>query len=244
MSRQEQIQFLMENEVDLARREVEANPSSYENAVNELESSLASLQLLGRPSQLVRAPRRAPRRALAPPAPVAPVNIGCQFTLTRGARRGQPCGNVYHSSSPGYCRRHGLMLRNQQSVEALPPSLVRPVIHFEEESKIDQSDLIYEPCHLCNSKVDGAKVQLECGCEYHLNCYLIIQNETHCMKCGDKINKTEEDYEDCSICLEKLKTGTVKTKCGHKFHKDCINSWVQMGVGLNCDKCPNCRGNL
>ena len=115
--------------------------------------------------------------------------------------------------------------------------------HRHRQESKEENDLIYEPCHLCQSKVEGAKVTLECGCEYHLNCYLIIQNETHCMKCGDKINKTEDDYDDCSICLEKLKKGVVKTKCGHKFHKNCINSWKQIGRGNN-HKCPNCRGNL
>jgi len=131
--------------------------------------------------------------------------------------------------------------RNGRQRRVLPDFVIpsHPRIELFEEEK----ELIYEPCPMCSSKVNGAKVKLDCGCEYHLNCYLIIQNEENCMKCGDKINKTETDYHDCSICLEKLKTSKIKTSCGHEFHVNCINSWMRMGRG-NYDKCPNCRGNI
>jgi hypothetical protein len=74
-----------------------------------------------------------------------------------------------------------------------------------------------------------------------LNCYLLIQEEECCLKCGDKINKKEEDYPDCSICLEKVKTDKVKTNCDHVFHKDCIETWMRIGRGQNTNRCPNCR---
>ena len=170
--------------------------------------------------------------------------VGCQFELTRGQRRGQPCGNNLCMSSHQYCRRHFLMNQRDQAVVEDLPENPAELIRQPPAQCHQHQDLIYEPCHLCNSKVDGAKVKLECGCEYHLNCYLIIQNEPNCMKCGDKINKTEDDYEDCSICMEKLKTGTTKTKCGHTFHQECLGSWVRIGHGDNTQKCPNCRGDL
>ena len=151
-------------------------------------------------------------------------------------------------------------------VEALPEIVLPPLPQFEEllrergargarrrnnrlflqseEEKEEINELIYKSCSMCNSKVEGAKVTLECGCQFHLNCYLLVQQEPNCLTCGDKINKTEDDYEDCSICLEKLKSGKVKTNCGHSFHKDCINSWIRIGRGHNTDKCPNCRGNM
>lgn len=135
-------------------------------------------------------------------------------------------------------RRRGQGRR--RNVRVLPNFVIQsPAIPLFDEEK----ELIYEPCSMCSSKVDEAKVTLDCGCEFHLNCYLLIQNEEHCLKCGDKINKLEEDYSDCSICLEKIKTGKVKTSCNHTFHRDCINSWIRMGTG-NHDKCPNCRGDI
>ena len=103
----------------------------------------------------------------------------------------------------------------------------------------EEKELVYEPCPMCFNKVEESKVTLGCGCEYHLNCFLIIQNETHCIKCGDKINKTEEDYEECSICLEKIKSGDHKTKCGHHFHKHCIGNWMRIR-----HNCPNCRADI
>ena len=120
----------------------------------------------------------------------------------------------------------------------------RILFPVDDEKKEEFDTLIYKSCSMCQSKVEGGKVTLECGCEYHLNCFLLVQGEQDCLNCGDKINKTEEDYEDCSICLEKLKSGKVKTSCGHTFHTDCINSWIRIGRGDNTDKCPNCRGSI
>jgi hypothetical protein len=46
-------------------------------------------------------------------------------------------------------------------------------------------------------------------------------------------------YEVCSICLESQNETTVsiKTKCGHMFHKKCIGEWIKK----NNRNCPNCR---
>ncbi len=59
-------------------------------------------------------------------------------------------------------------------------------------------------------------------CKNGLNCHL------HC-------NETET----CSICLNPArKTRGVKDlRCGHRFHKKCINEWSAKGGGT----CPMCR---
>lgn len=43
--------------------------------------------------------------------------------------------------------------------------------------------------------------------------------------------------ETCAICLEKCKTKTAK--CGHYFHRACIQTWRRRSV-----RCPICRGKL
>ncbi len=43
--------------------------------------------------------------------------------------------------------------------------------------------------------------------------------------------------ETCAICLEKCNTKTAK--CGHYFHRACINTWRRRSV-----RCPICRGRL
>lgn len=43
--------------------------------------------------------------------------------------------------------------------------------------------------------------------------------------------------ETCAICLETCKHKTAK--CGHYFHKACINTWRSRSV-----RCPICRGRL
>ena len=168
------------------------------------------------------------------------VNDNCQFTLTRGPRRGQHCcANISIHSTIHCTRHHNMYLRDNQQPQPIRQENPFPIRrNHHEEHKENHDHSIYNSCNLCQSKVEGSKVTLECGCEYHLNCYLIIQNETHCMKCGDKINKTEDDYEDCSICLEKIKPcDQFKTQCGHQFHNGCINNWFKMSK----NSCPNCR---
>jgi hypothetical protein len=49
--------------------------------------------------------------------------------------------------------------------------------------------------------------------------------------------KSRNDYEVqiCSICIEPCNDEELYNKCGHLFHKHCINLW-NMNNG-----CPNCR---
>jgi len=105
-----------------------------------------------------------------------------------------------------------------------------------------QEEIIF--CKMCNEEVEESKVVLDCKCTYHLNCYLLIQEDPNCFKCGDKINKTEEDYPDCGICLEKLTSKKARLPCKHGFHMECINRWIKSGRGMNTDKCPLCREHL
>ena len=136
--------------------------------------------------------------------------------------------------------------RRRQRNRRLPPLILPTFTDLFEEEKMDIpefQELLYKSCSVCTGKVEGSMVKLECGCEYHLNCYILIHNEENCLQCGDKINKKEEDYPDCSICLEKIKINKVKTNCGHLFHRDCINSWIRIGSSNN-DKCPNCRQDI
>jgi len=57
--------------------------------------------------------------------------------------------------------------------------------------------------------------------------------------------------DECVICMEPLAENVVviddgtkvdgPVTCGHKFHKDCIQGWVN---GKANPKCPACRGNI
>ena len=43
--------------------------------------------------------------------------------------------------------------------------------------------------------------------------------------------------DDCPICYNPLKLHTiVKTNCGHAFHKECIDRWLE-----RVEQCPLCR---
>ncbi len=227
MSRTEIYQQVLENEADLIQR-----MNNLSTEVNPMEQEIENDLLL-------------PERPIAPPShilsdlpPLGPlvrqdrvVNTGCSHTLIRGPRRGQYCNKRFHRDSE-YCRNH---YRRYIS------PITRPAVY---EEKQNHEHLIYKSCAICNHKTEGPKVILECECEYHLNCFMMIQHEKNCFKCSDKIHKEEKDYPDCSICLEKVKLNKIKTRCGHIFHKYCVDAWYRIGRGVNTDKCPNCRSDL
>lgn len=46
-------------------------------------------------------------------------------------------------------------------------------------------------------------------------------------------------HTPCSICLEKLEYQEKRYfKCGHYFHKNCIDKWFKETLSL---KCPYCK---
>ena len=58
---------------------------------------------------------------------------------------------------------------------------------------------------------------------------------------GDGVNASEDaesaESDSCSICCEEISTAESETlSCGHRFHKRCIEQWVN-----NSDTCPLCR---
>ena len=49
-------------------------------------------------------------------------------------------------------------------------------------------------------------------------------------------------YNTCAICLDRISSGQVKTKCKHQFHKGCLIGWCKS----NRDRptCPICRSSI
>lgn len=68
--------------------------------------------------------------------------------------------------------------------------------------------------------------------------YLVVEN---CSKCADKKAsdsfKEEKISETCSIC-QCGSSNLVSLRCGHSFHKNCIQNWVDQE---NKNSCPICR---
>jgi hypothetical protein len=149
----------------------------------------------------------------------------CSHILLKGYRKGLNCGKKIYKNKL-YCRNHYKKYEN-----------------YEKEEKIDENELKYEKCNICHNKLFKPQVELECDCKYHLSCYLAICIKSDkCLSCSDKIFKIEDDYEECTICLENVilrdKKHTI-TKCNHHFHKECLKDWKKIK-----NNCPCCRTKL
>ncbi len=55
-------------------------------------------------------------------------------------------------------------------------------------------------------------------------------------KCESVLDNT------CSICLARITSGNIKTKCKHNFHKGCLIGWCKSQSHLEKPQCPICRG--
>tara|TARA_B100001287_G_C22495098_1_gene440830 strand:- start:38 stop:448 length:411 start_codon:yes stop_codon:yes gene_type:complete len=47
------------------------------------------------------------------------------------------------------------------------------------------------------------------------------------------------NFEFCSICLDEEKNNLSKLECGHLYHKNCIEEWLEKDL-----TCPICRNNI
>jgi hypothetical protein len=56
-----------------------------------------------------------------------------------------------------------------------------------------------------------------------------------------KIDDTLSEDTECSICYMPLENQVSELRCNHKYHYNCILSWVNTGRGVNC---PLCRSNI
>ena len=71
---------------------------------------------------------------------------------------------------------------------------------------------------------------------------------SRCKK-GTRKNKKTGNCENvldntCSICLDRIISGNVKTKCKHNFHKKCLIGWCKSQSLLTAPPCPICRRNI
>ena len=68
-------------------------------------------------------------------------------------------------------------------------------------------------------------------------------------KNGTRKNKKTGNCESvldhtCSICLDRITSGNVETKCKHNFHKKCLIGWCKSQGHLSAPPCPICRRNI
>ena len=77
----------------------------------------------------------------------------------------------------------------------------------------------------------------------------LTKKRTRCKK-GTRKNKKTGNCESvldhtCAICLDRIISGNVKTKCKHNFHKKCLLGWCKSKEDLITGSlCPICRSNI
>jgi len=82
----------------------------------------------------------------------------------------------------------------------------------------------------------------------YLNTHNNIKNNkltnTFIKKLNDNYKKDVHKPYKCSICIDEInnKHNIVFLKCGHAYHKQCLNNWVKTKVKNTQDPdCPMCR---
>ena len=65
--------------------------------------------------------------------------------------------------------------------------------------------------------------------------FQVMNNNKNKVKNIYMIDVDNINNETCTICLE-IPKECIQLKCGHIFHKDCINKWFP-----SKKTCPNCR---
>mgnify|MGYP003983208813 FL=1 len=74
------------------------------------------------------------------------------------------------------------------------------------------------------------------------------QKRSRCKK-GTRKNKKTGNCESvldntCAICLDRIISGNIKTKCKHNFHKKCLTGWCISQKTLVKPQCPICRSDI
>ena len=81
-----------------------------------------------------------------------------------------------------------------------------------------------------------------CECELSSSYYKRhLKTKKHLKNVKFKEEEELNEYIMCSICLEYIrdKRSCRETKCGHQYHRQCLNKWLRVG-----NTCPYCRTEL
>jgi len=94
----------------------------------------------------------------------------------------------------------------------------------------------------CNKEADFLSVNLSLVSEKRKKKEQIknILNSLNNIKKLDKKDRLVKDKECCCICMETFTKKNIRRelKCGHNFHKSCIDKWFLKSETL---RCPICR---
>ena len=157
----------------------------------------------------------------------------CHGMWKTGKKKGQRCEKKV--SIRNYCNYHHRMINKNNNVSK------------QNNYEVSIIETKSYRCFVCENNIDKSlsQVLLGCGHRYHYNCFMLMMedqngfifNSGKCSECDyDIVNEMDKE---CSICYDNLIEDIHKTKCGHSYHKRCLDSWIKISK-----ICPLCRTKL
>jgi hypothetical protein len=73
--------------------------------------------------------------------------------------------------------------------------------------------------------------------KFRRNFFTNPQYVTHFAEVAKKSH--DDNKEDCVICFTTMNVNIRTLDCGHKFHENCLNAWLNLHR-----TCPNCRARV
>ena len=113
----------------------------------------------------------------------------------------------------------------------------------ERLGNIQTREQAYEYLNVLNSNISSmslSRVMYELGELDKIHSRLMKLDNIDVKEIDEELCKSLEDLE-CSVCLKnfKIKETICITKCNHTYHKECIDTWLEIK-----DICPNCRADI
>ena len=125
------------------------------------------------------------------------------------------CGKILSDS----CDKILLKCLHRFCYDCFLSNILLDVSEKKEEEKFEKLSKLLSSCPGCDRKIK-------------LSYFTTFNTET----------VMEKNHENCSVCLEEYGyiMNIAETNCGHKFHYDCITSWIKSDK----KSCPLCRTDL
>lgn len=120
----------------------------------------------------------------------------------------------------------------------MPPKRMKAPIRKRSRPKL------LKRCGVCKKAIRRDQLfTLDCKHHFHKECLDDLHNQmnlSRCPVCSKKISQRKKNLlERCTICQFPLESNTIRLKCGHRYHKDCLAQYYSHSN--QPIRCPQCQ---